>query len=506
VVQAFRYRLSDVGGGGAAWIMIAVGGSLVIAAAVTGLPVLTAVAASLATLASAVGILVRRPPRPWAWWLLTVSAAMLAHARVTAALGPDTGTIAGAVRIADVRSIVFFSTIILGLVLLVGETVARRNLADSLDATIVALGTFLLMWLFLLGGKFEPTGGSLVTTFSRPIGLALVAGVLTRLIFVVERQTVSFRLLVAAVAFDVIGTLIRVSYPFDARIIKTGIVFTAYTVLLAAALLHPTSSEPLRARQGDISRFTPARAVAFSALVLLGPLSWVVAVVSSRFNPRTLLAFGPMVIISALITLLLLWRLSLITHLADRRADQLEAAQAELVYRATRDPLTGLGNRAQLADRLGALVSQRAFHSDRPGLVLLDLDGFKRINDSLGHPIGDELLIEVAHRLSNLAPPNSTVVRLGGDEFAILLADVNEPSALAVSQAVREELSQPYVTSRGPLSVTASIGVCLAPRVERSASEILRNADVALYAAKAAGKNCVKIFGQKIENARYRLS
>ncbi len=199
--------------------------------------------------------------------------------------------------------------------------------------------------------------------------------------------------------------------------------------------------------------------------------------------------------------------MSLITRLADRRADELAAAvgelqelQSELAYRATHDPLTGLANRSVLDEELAALTGRRLRRRSL-ALILLDLDNFKSINDSFGHPVGDELLVDVSDRLTAVSPPDSTVVRLGGDEFAILVVGCSRQAGLALAEKVRDRLNQPYQTSQGRLSASTSVGVRAGSQRNESPSELLRDADLALYAAKAAGKNHVSAFDPRLRKA-----
>ena len=458
----------------------------------------------LALVVGVVAILVRRPARPWAWWLLLLSSATIVLVRVIAAAMPEPTTLAGRFVASDARLLIYYSALVVGL-LLVGGRTGRRDLADTLDATIVALGVFLLMWLFLLGGVFTLQSNMPTTAYVRPVAVAVLAGVLTRLLFVVERPTSSFWLLVAAAGCALAGAAVAVGknaiYPVTARMEDTGVWFAAYAVLVTAALLQPSAVSPLLIRQPSRSRLSVVRVAVFIALTLLGPVVWIAAVVPSPFNPASVLELGPPVMIAALISLLLVWRLSLITRLADHRADELEALQAELAYRASHDPLTGLSNRSVLISQLDAAVGRRGIYRGRSALLLLDLDGFKQNNDSFGHPVGDELLIEVSRRLLDTSPPDSTVVRLGGDEFAVLVVEADEPSAVELAEAIRDALNQPFVTASGTMSVSASVGVCVTPRVEQSSSEVLRDADLALYSAKAAGKNRVLSFDKTLEKA-----
>lgn len=168
------------------------------------------------------------------------------------------------------------------------------------------------------------------------------------------------------------------------------------------------------------------------------------------------------------------------------RTQQLEEAQHQLQRMALYDPLTGLANRTLLADR----IAQAAARADRgaapPAVLLLDLDGFKSVNDGFGHAAGDLLLVEVARRLVAVVRDGDTVARLGGDEFAIVLCDATTEEALDVADRILTALARPVPVGDSSCWVGASIGVCLATRGQ-TADTLLRDADTAMYAAKAAG-------------------
>jgi diguanylate cyclase (GGDEF)-like protein len=180
---------------------------------------------------------------------------------------------------------------------------------------------------------------------------------------------------------------------------------------------------------------------------------------------------------------------------AMERAKLVEALRAReqlLHVQAVTDPLTGLPNRTLFLDRLApALVAARR-STKGIGVLFLDLDAFKVVNDSLGHAVGDQLLRAVAHRLQSICRDGDTVARFGGDEFAILLAHCETASAAhAIAERLVAELRRPLrLGKHRTLSVTASIGVAFQPggMRRRSAEELLREADIALYQAKAAGR------------------
>jgi diguanylate cyclase (GGDEF)-like protein len=191
-----------------------------------------------------------------------------------------------------------------------------------------------------------------------------------------------------------------------------------------------------------------------------------------------------------------------IRELAARVAVAIAAAkrEAELIRRAHFDSLTTLPNRELLEDRMQQAVA-RAQREDRALAVLfIDLDGFKGVNDTLGHRSGDEVLKETALRLSAVVREADTVARLGGDEYAIVLPQVQGPiEAESVALNAIEALRRPFVVESREVYVSASIGLALFPDDGVTAGELLRKADMAMYNAKQAGKSCVRFFAEDMD-------
>ena len=180
--------------------------------------------------------------------------------------------------------------------------------------------------------------------------------------------------------------------------------------------------------------------------------------------------------------------------------------EQRLVHQATHDFLTGLRNRSFLIDWLG---DRMAANPDRPPLALLfvDLDGFKVINDSLGHAVGDHLLIAVARRIEPQLGDGEFVVRLGGDEFVLVVAG-DEGAALARAAALDAELRRPFHIDEMELRLTASIGVAIDDGLSADPVSLLRDADIALYRAKEHGKARTEVFNSALREAiliRHRL-
>lgn len=182
--------------------------------------------------------------------------------------------------------------------------------------------------------------------------------------------------------------------------------------------------------------------------------------------------------------------------------------ERQLRHNATHDPLTGLPNRSLFIERLGKAMTY-SMGTQRPtyAVLFLDLDGFKVVNDSLGHAAGDELLTEIAHRLRRCLRPWDTVARHGGDEFTVLVEQLDSLNdAIDVAQRIQHELSQPIRLHDHEIFTNVSIGIAPANPDYRTTDEILRDADTAMYRAKAQGKAVYVVFDNTMhELARRRL-
>ncbi len=193
----------------------------------------------------------------------------------------------------------------------------------------------------------------------------------------------------------------------------------------------------------------------------------------------------------------------------EREVERRKRMEEQLLHDALHDALTGLPNRVLFMDRLGqALARSKRFPSARFAVLFVDLDRFKVVNDSLGHASGDALLISTARRLERSLREGDTVARLGGDEFAVLLTDVRGISdATRVAYRIQRDLAAPFCIDLNEIYVTASIGVAMGGREYASPDDLLRDADTAMYRAKAQGRACYAVFDQAMhEQAVARMS
>ena len=219
-----------------------------------------------------------------------------------------------------------------------------------------------------------------------------------------------------------------------------------------------------------------------------------------------LLTLGPVLAVlgraspALLVPLLVTWSLVI-------RSGEIAAARQ---HEATHDPLTGLPNRRLFLERLREAVASRGAHSTGVlGVMIVDLDDFKEINDNLGHDVGDAVLIELGTRLRDETGPQAMVARLGGDEFALMASSSDPEGIRRLGQHVHDALGRPVGSNGFPLTISGSVGIAMTDpgQLPPPASKLMRRADVAMYSAKAAGTG-VRVFGNDVDrdDAPGRLS
>jgi len=183
-----------------------------------------------------------------------------------------------------------------------------------------------------------------------------------------------------------------------------------------------------------------------------------------------------------------------LTDVTERRK-----AEELLVHKATVDELTGLPNRTVGLDRLDAAIARTERSGLAVGVLYVDLDGFKQVNDTFGHAIGDELIQDAANRMTECLRRSDTVARIGGDEFLVILPDLKDPGHTnLVAKKLVEALSAPFEIDGNEIHVSCSVGIALGSDASIAPSELMRNADVAMYTAKASGKNTYRYFSPEM--------
>jgi diguanylate cyclase (GGDEF)-like protein len=426
----------------------------------------------------------------YAWLAAGVasSAITLAAGAAAAAQGKSRSEVALAFAVAGVLAVLPF---VLGMLALVGNRPGVR-LRHVLDAVLVGGGLFFVGWLCFAIITDNAHAGAvasarfLVITVPAAVAAGLVGLAAVTAVRAVRPKRYAVLACVGS-ALAITGALAGVLACCFSRAVTPG------TTLFPAAVGYVgiAISAVLAALRGATAATAPPQQPnpVWPALCVGGTvIGTVVEIVDTgRLAPVSLVA--GCVIVFALIA-----RLTLAVRDLNRQTELLAASEEHFRQMAHTDPLTGLGNRRRLTETLRAQAVARS----EPGpaamqafsVIAIDLDGFKNINDLLGHEVGDAVLMEVGRRLRASVRPGDVAVRLGGDEFAVL-AMAGEDIALGVAQRLLSVVSEPYQVGETTVYVSASIGLA-GSREGVGPVELLRDADVALRVAKHGGKDRVE--------------
>jgi diguanylate cyclase len=360
----------------------------------------------------------------------------------------------------------------------------RRDFGGMIDVSIVAMGLGGLLWTCLLqprsvalGVPISGQAALLVSTFV----LAGLLGALGRLWLLGNESLVALGLMVTALLFALVGNvsmaMVNGMLTADRWTGAELLFLTAYSCLGSAAL-HPSAQALMRPAAAREDRLGATRLAFLGTAVAASPVLAGLRQLAGLPADALLVTGGTL----ALVPLVML-RIGL---LSARRRD----AELALVRQATIDVLTGLPNRAEFRTRLERALASRPLSRPQSqpqsqiAVLFCDLNGFKQVNDRLGHRAGDELLVQVGARLSASLRAGDTVARYGGDEFLAFCAATSRDEVLnQICPRLRDAISAPIVLAAGPVMVGASVGVAFAGD-ETDADALIGRADAAMYDAK----------------------
>jgi diguanylate cyclase (GGDEF)-like protein len=435
------------------------------------------------------GVRRNQPPNPASWYLFAAGVLTFVLADVTYEV---TGLILGSHPYPYWDDALYFVAYPMLWAGLLGASRGRRrhdrprDVAGAIDAAVIAVGVGLVYWVFIIQPALTDLGTPMLTrlvSVGYPVFDVLMCTVVTRMLTRSGRRDVSVLLLAAGcllnLACDVVWTLTESFSSYSGGWINSG--FLLAYVAWSAAALHPS----IKPRPGMISPgshdFGRGRLGLLAACTLLVPaVLFIQGIRNDRIN---WMAVG---IGAVALFLLVLARLAGFVGQVRDQADKLEDL-------AMRDDLTGLANR-----RLFEQSVTEAVAAGEAQVCLLDLNGFKIVNDLYGHTIGDRLLVAVAERLTAALRDHDMVARMGGDEFAVLVSGGVEDGD-AVVRRLSDALHEPVSVGGHELLVAATFGIADTAGTDDPV-EVLRRADVAMYAAKDAGSRQHRRYSADLDN------
>jgi diguanylate cyclase (GGDEF)-like protein len=287
------------------------------------------------------------------------------------------------------------------------------------------------------------------------------------------------------------------------RVRRTGdAAFSGDTVDYPSAVAGDADTDAIisRSRWDGVQRWTSARELYGFPLAVLVGLSVDEKMGPAHAQTRTYLLWAAIASVAVAALMGLLGRMSWQLLEARRRESETKLEHAQRVeYLAYHDGLTGLPNRSMFSKLLTKSISEAHRYNQQLAVAFLDLDRFKQINDTLGHEAGDQLLQEVALRLRGCVRDSDTVARLGGDEFVVLIPQLADAKyAAMVAQKILLQIAKPFVLIGQEFRVTASIGISTCPQDGLDEQTLTKNADIAMYQAKAEGKNTFQFYSEKL--------
>jgi diguanylate cyclase (GGDEF)-like protein len=373
--------------------------------------------------------------------------------------------------LADAFYLAFFPLAYAGIALFVRGEVRRLNTPSWLDSVIAALGAAAVCSAFAFRSVLHSAGGNaleVATNLAYPVGdLLLLALVVGGVAMLAGRSRLPWVLLASGMALNAVGDTFNL---FGATshlgVIIDGIAWPGAILLVSMAVWVPSGhSDPLALQKPTGFVLPGLAAVSGLAIVVLGTL-YGIDPVAVGLSTATLAVVGV--------------RLALSVR-------GLRTLTYERQQESVTDHLTGLGNRRYLFGVLDAFFADHAdtsFRQRRLAFLYIDLNGFKEINDSFGHPAGDELLRQLGERFRRPLRGSDALVRLGGDEFATVLVDADADHATTIARQLTASLEEPFILDAVSVHISASIGIARAPADTTDADSLVACADVAMYRAK----------------------
>jgi diguanylate cyclase (GGDEF)-like protein len=446
------------------------------------------------------GVRIHRPARRLPWLLMAAGQLTWVVGDALDSWFRDVEKVSTYPSLADAFYLGAYPVLGWALVLLIRRRRSSRDIAGLLDSAIVTAGLGVLSWVLLAHPTVLESEHSIAASavgLAYPVADILLVGLLVRLVTTPGGRTPAFRLLLAAVGSLVLGD----SAADLVSLVSSGtsafdFLWLCSYVLWGAAALHPsmrTVSEPAPV---PVLTFTCRRLIVLTVATLMAPGTLAVQLMLGTPVDGWAIVAG-----SVVLFLLVVARMNLAIDQIVASTRQREQLQADLAYQATHDSLTHLPNRASVLELIEGALHRAQRSSAIVGVLFVDLDGFKHVNDTFGHKAGDEVLCEVARRMQQQVRGGDVVARLGGDEFVVLLEPIDSQLAvLDIAQRLISVVSDPITANDAGVHVTvgASIGAAVSLDGDTNPDRLVGEADAAAYRAKSLGRGRVEVFDEAL--------
>ncbi|MCW2748715.1 MAG: hypothetical protein JWP10_1857, partial [Nocardioidaceae bacterium] len=442
-----------------------------------------------------VGVRLHKPRNTTAWYLMAVGLFSWTVADATYNWYRDVLEVNPFPSVADVFYLAAYPILAAAIGVLIHHRRQGRDIAGIVDSAIVIVSMGLLSWVFLanpiLDGD-EPWSSRLVSV-AYPVGDILLLAMLVRLVTTPGNKTTAFRLLTGAVLLQVAADTMFATALSDYSRALDALWLGSY-VLWGASALHPSMTSLSERVQVDAMSFTTRRLVALILAVFVAP-----AVLVAQAIAHVDLDTWAVLTCLTVLFMLVVIRMAMALHAMKLSFEERVQLRGDLTHQAAHDALTGLADRAAVLDAIGAALHRGQRAGTSTGLLFIDLDHFKQVNDVYGHRAGDDVLIEVSRRMRASVREGDTVGRLGGDEFVILLEALpDEQEVVALASRLLKSLRRPIVTRTQALTMSASIGVAFSLDASTNVTQLLHEADVAAYRAKTGGRDRAEVFDETL--------
>ena len=474
--------------GRVAWLSL---GVFLVVIAARGTGVLGVVAYPVVTvggpLCAVFGLRRHRPLLRWPWWAMVATGALWTVAGIVREASHATGDFtSGRSLVPDMFALPGYGLFGLALYGLLRSRGARGERGALLDGIMLGSGALLIVNEVLIVPTLDIRGTWLMARVAVAVYPAVSMGLLVlaaRLAFSAGERPPALRLLLVGTISLLIGDVVFALGEVGMLVVPQSVLEVPYLLVpacIGSAILHPSIRSLASTTRREVGT------------IGLGRLA---AVAGALLTPIVVIAMGEMSTGRAATTALcLVLALTAIARLAGAMKQQ-AVSEARLSHQANHDELTGLPSRLLIIEQTDAMLAVSHGTGDAVTLMFVDLDQFKLVNDSMGHGVGDQLLVLAAERIMRCVRAGDVVGRISGDEFIVVACGLDAPGAYGLAERIRRALSDGFYLDAGEVFISASIGVASASGADhRDAATLIREADTAMYRSKDAGRNAVTVF------------